>query len=511
MIANPTEMFRVLLVSKESAVKAMAESISWELQTAANGWDAMERVQSDEIPHLLVLDMPRGDADSLQLLSWLRRLRPDLSVVVLCHAEDAGRRKEAIRLGAKDVLVRPFDERQFTQLIERHLASPMGDDKVEMASEDIEPVGEDEFFLSVSPNMRKLRAQAELLAQADVPVLILGEPGSGKGTVGRLIHKLSVHSGFKFLRVRCAEMPGDLLEIELFGRENGEATGSGRTNPGKVSPGKLEIGEKGTILLEEITEMPRALQTKLLQVLQDKRFVRSANGTPVEVGVRILASSSDDVSRALAEKRLRADLYYRLSAFTVHVPPLRQRKEEVNVLLRYSMHKLARYYGLPPREFSASALAACEAHSWPGNLKELETFVKRYLVAGDPELARGAWERGSADKRGHRQPDLRVAPTAVPEEAETDVDLTPTSLKSLVQSVKSEAERNAITAALEKTGWNRKAAARLLGVSYRTVLYKIEMYRIEQYAMSASPPYSSPLSGGRVIGLAQAKGSGKAS
>ncbi|MGO8795194.1 MAG: sigma-54-dependent transcriptional regulator [Candidatus Sulfotelmatobacter sp.] len=508
MIANPIETSRVLLVSKESAVLAMAESSSWELQTAANGWDAMEQVQSDEIPHLLVLDIPRGDPDSLQLLSWLRRLRPDLSVVVLCHAEDAGRRKEAIRLGAKDVLVRPFDERQLTQVIERHLGSPMADDKVEMASEDIESVGEDAFFLSVSPNMRKLRAQAELLAQADVPVLILGETGSGKGTVGRLIHKLSVRSGFKFLRVSCAEMPGDLLEIELFGRENGEANGSGR-NPSKTSLGKLEIGEKGTILLDEITEMPRALQTKLLQVLEDKRFVRSANGTPVDVGVRILASSSHDVGRALAEKRLRADLYYRLSAFTVHVPPLRQRKEEINVLLRYSMHKFARYYGLPPREFSASALAACHAHSWPGNFKELETFVKRYLVAGDQELERGAWERDSLHEQEDREA-VGVAPTGRVE-AEPELDLTPTSLKSLVQSVKSEAERNAITGALEKTGWNRKAAARLLGVSYRTVLYKIEMYKIEQYAMSASPSYSSPLAGGRLMGLVHPKGSGKAS
>lgn len=562
MIAHTTETFRVLLVSKEAAVLrllgSIAASSSWDLQSAGNGWDAMERVQSDEVPHLLLLDMPCGDADSLQLLSWLRRLRPDLSVVVLCHSEDAGRRKEAIRLGAKDVLIRPFDERQMAGLIERHRGSPMADEKVEMASEDIESVGEDAFFLSVSANMRKLRAQAELLAQADVPVLILGEAGSGKGTVGRLIHKLSVHSGFKFLRVNCAEMPAELLEIELFGRENQAANGLGRNgsvqigqnqilqnqilqnqigqdqigqdqiaqnriaqnriarneiDQNKNNPGKLEIGEKGTILLDEITQMPRSLQTRLLQVLQDKRFVRAADGTPVEVGVRILASSSDDVGRALADKRLRADLYYRLSAFTVHVPPLRQRKEELHVLLRYSMHKLARYYGLPPREFSASALAACHAHSWPGNLKELETFVKRYLVAGDQELARPqSMAEGGGERHQIHPGDLKMAPTAHPR---AEAEGTPTSLKSLVQGVKSEAERNAIAGALEKTGWNRKAAARLLGVSYRTVLYKIEMYKIEQYAMSASQSYaaslSEPLSGVKFAGFAQAKGNGKAS
>ena len=156
-----------------------------------------------------------------------------------------------------------------------------------MASEDIESLGEDEFFLSVSPTMQQLRAQAELLAQADVPVLILGEPGSGKGTVARLIHERSVHSGFKFLRVNCAEMPADLLEIELFGRENGSSNGS------HEGLGKLEIGQKGTILLDEITEMPLALQSRILKVLQEKRFVRSGDARPVEVDVRILAASSD--------------------------------------------------------------------------------------------------------------------------------------------------------------------------------------------------------------------------
>ena len=259
-----------------------------------------------------------------------------------------------------------------------------------MASEDIEELGEDEFFLSVSPAMRQLRAQSELLAQADVPVLILGEPGSGKGTVARLIHQRSVHSGFKFLRVNCAEMPADLLEIELFGRGN-SSNASARTQ------GKLENGQKGTILLDEITAMPLTLQTRLLKVLQEKRFVRPGDLKPVEVDVRIFAASSDKMDSAVAEKRMNADLYYRLSAFTVHVPALRHRKDEIGVLLRYSMHKLARYYGLPPRDFTPAALQACQGHSWPGNLKELETFVKRYLIS-DEDLSLDGPEEGSGSR-----------------------------------------------------------------------------------------------------------------
>src|ERR1700733_11285742 len=345
MSPHTIETVRLLAVSRDSAVLrllwSIADSNSWHLETVANGWDAMERVQSGAAPTLLFLDLPRGDADSLHLLPWLRRLCPDLPVVLLCYPEEADREKEATRLGAKEVLVRPFNEAQLDFLIKAHVGSTNDEAEAEMASEDIESLGEDEFFLSVSPAMQKIRAQAELLGQADVPVLILGEPGSGKGTVARLIHKLSVYSGFKFLRVNCAEMPADLLEIELFGREHGPRNGSSSGN-GRTSLGKLQMGEKGTLLLDEITEMPLGLQSRLLQVLQDKRFVRSGEDKPVEVDVRILAASSEKLDRALAEKRLRADLYYRLSAFTVHVPPLRQRRDEIQILLRYSMHKLAR-------------------------------------------------------------------------------------------------------------------------------------------------------------------------
>jgi two-component system, NtrC family, response regulator AtoC len=512
MSPHTIETVRLLAVSRESSVIrllwSIADSNSWHLETVANGWDAMERVQSGAVPSLLFLDLPRSDADSLHLLPWLRRLRPDLAVVVLCHPEDAGREREATRLGAKDVLVRPFTEAQFEFLIKKHLGRSSDEAEAEMASEDIESLGEDEFFLSVSPVMQKIRAQAELLAQADVPVLILGEPGSGKGTVARLIHKLSVYSGFKFLRVNCAEMPGDLLEIELFGREHGSSNASS-TGAGRTSLGKLELGEKGTLLLDEIGEMPLGLQSRLLQVLQDKQFVRAGEDKPVEVDVRILAASSEKLDRALAEKRLRADLYYRLSAFTVHVPPLRQRRDEIQILLRYSMHKLARCYALPPREFSSRSLAACQNHSWPGNLKELEAFVKRYLVAGDKQLNLNGLEPTSGDNGSgtHWQNDNPPAALSVREDIEAGTSASiPKSLKSLIQSVKWETERNAIAVALEKTGWNRKAAARLLGVSYRTMLYKIE-----QYHMNASESYPSAFSEARFTGEGQVKGNGKAS
>ena len=329
--------------------------------------------------------------------------------------------------------------------------------------------------------MQKLRAQAELLAQADVPVLILGERGSGKDTVARLIHKLSVRSGFKFRKVNCEAMPGELLDVELFGSEKSFFPGSGRTN-GR----KFELGEKGTIFLDEIAEMPAGLQSKLLDFLQSNELRRPGSNGAISADVRILASTSISLDRALAERKLREDLYYRLSAFTVQVPPLRQRKDEIAILLRCLMHKLAKHYGLPVREFPSTMLEACQHYPWPGNLRELETFVKRFLVAGDRDWTLHEMELDSAE-RDHDQGSVFRGGLRMASDAETSQPQ-PKSLKSLIQSIKWEAERNAISVALEKTGWNRKAAARDLKVSYRTLLYKIEQYQMTASAPSLSEP-----------------------
>lgn len=507
MAENTLETIRLLVVSREPSVLrplwSIAESNSWHLETAGSGWEAMERVQSGVAPHLLLLDLPRGNADGLHILRWLRRLRPDLPVVVLSHAEDAGWKTEAMRLGADDVLLRPFHEDQLEFRIRRHLTFSRHTVEAEIVSEDVELLGDQECFIGSGPLMQKLRAQAELLAQADVPVLILGEKGSGKDTIARLIHKFSIRSGFKFLKVNCAAMPGDLLEAELFGSENGIVSGSGRTGSGK-----FEAGQNGTILLDEITEMADGLQARLLGVLQDQHLDRPGGEDPIRPGARILAATSANVERALAEKKLREDLYYRLSAFTVLVPPLRQRKEEIRVILRYFMHKLAKHYGLPPREFSGSVLEACQHYSWPGNLGQLEAFTKRYLASGDNSLSLDELRtdlRGDADGGCAA---VAVKPELLHDRGEAGSEAPgPKSLKSLIQSVKCEAERNAIRAALEKTGWNRKAAARLLKVSYRTLLYKID-----QYQMNSAEPFFAPMPGGRFsLPAGGIKGDGKAS
>ena len=242
--------------------------------------------------------------------------------------------------------------------------------------------------------------------------------------------------------------------------------------------------------------MPGKLQVRLLEALQNDPLqnheLRPAQAAPPSSSARILAATSADLERALAEKKLREDLYYRLSAFTVRVPPLRQRREEITILLRYAMHQMARHYGLPAREFTSVMLSNCQSYGWPGNLSELEAFVKRYLVSGDQGLAPGGIELPTRATNGqtYRTPVSTIAaPERTRQEIPTAQAAAPQSLKLFIQGIKSEAEKNAIGAALEKTGWNRKAAARLLKVSYRTLLYKIE-----QYQMSASLPSLSATS-----------------
>jgi len=490
------EARHLLLVSRGPdllhPIGTMAETNAWSVEHASSPWDAIERVQSGVTPHLLLLETPVSDHGNLYILRWMGRFRPDVPVIVACNGEDESGQKEAIQLGADAVLVWPFDSERLEAVI-RRLLSPPGENmpganmEVQIQSDDIEAVGEDECFLSASPVMQKLRAQAALLAHTDAPVLILGETGSGKGTVARLIHNLSVRSGFDYMRVNCAAMPPELLEIELFGAGAGSSHHGGRFNPPSANPGKLEAGRKGTLLLEEITEMPLGLQASLVQILQERQFVRPGFDKPVAVDVRILAATSAQLDRALAEKRLREDLYYRLSAFTVHVPPLRHRKDEIKSLLRYSMHKLTRHYGLAEREFTEQVLDACVAYSWPGNLQELDGFVKRYLIAGDTEGVFHPMANPANIRSAGRVVEMPSVARAESDDTEEDA---PESLKLLVQSVKSEAEKNAIAAALKKTAWNRKAAARVLKISYRTLLYKIE-----QYHMSAPLPSLSTLNG----------------
>jgi two-component system response regulator AtoC len=465
------ETARLLFVSRDAVfvrtLWSMGESSSWQLEIVGNVWEAMELVQSGVTPDLLLLDLPQGDVDGLHILRWLRRLRPALPIILIGHPGDVRTRQELIRVGARDYLVRPLDDRRLAMVIRSHLSSVCETIEADITSEDVELISDDSCFIGISPIMRKLRAQVASLAESNVPVLILGEGGTGKETAARLIHKLSLRSGFEFTKVSCAALPGDLLERELFGYE-----WDGSTAPVQIKTGKLDPSVNGTILLDEITEMPMGVQANLMRVLQSKRFMRPGTFAAIEVDIRVLASSTANMEHAVSEKRFREDLYYLLSTYTIHVPPLRQRKEEIRLLSRHFMHKVAKQYGLAPRDFSPATIEACQAYSWPGNLRELQIFVKRYLMSGD---------KGQVFEKS--RPDLDESARNGSRLAVAGSD----SLKSLVKTVKLEAEINAIAGALTKTDWNRKAAARLLEISYRTLLYKIDQYQIRPSAFPILP------------------------
>jgi two-component system response regulator AtoC len=338
-----------------------------------------------------------------------------------------------------------------------------------MAQTEIEQIDEELYFVAASPASRRLRVQAGLFSQIDVPLLITGEPGSGKTTVARLIHSLSIRSGFPFMRVNSAALTSDLLERELFGCEQPAMNGGIESRPGK-----FEQCSKGTVLLQDFEAMPSAVQLRLLTVLETREIVRFGQ-SHVGTDVRIMATSRRNLEEAVADGRLQEDLYYRLSVFELEVPPLRERREEIPLLLGHFINRLTRRYRVPPRSLSSALMEACRQYSWPGNLHQLEMFAKRFLVYGDEtaameELEPQPVEPGSSE--------LRKTDSHVSSKIGTHLVDEKSSLKLLVRQAKGEAERNAIAHALEETHWNRKAAARLLSISYRALLYKIQEYQL---------------------------------
>jgi two-component system, NtrC family, response regulator AtoC len=453
---------KILLVDDEPGmlryIRTILEVENYKVETATTGEEALERVQKGLRPDLVLLDLLMPGIDGLQTLEQLRQIQPGVKVVMLSCVGDTRKVVQAMRLGAHDYLTKPFQKAELDTVLDQCL----GKNQQNYTGE-IEELSDDTFFIAASPAMRKLRSQAALVANVDIPVLMLGESGTGKEVMARLIHKLSPRAHRTFLKVNCAAVPADLLESELFGYEAGAFTGANH-----AKPGKFELCNKGTILLDEIGEMPPLLQAKLLHVLQDQQFSRLGGRSVIKVDVRILAATNINIPEALASKRLREDLYYRLNAFTLQVPPLRERKEEIPILLKQFMTHMAERYARPPLPLTPTLLEACANYSWPGNLRELNNFVKRYLVLGDESLAISEL---------HPKSDGHGAPFDSAGQISGDSS---GGLKSLARSAKDEAEAEAISKALDETNWNRKQAAVLLKISYKALLYKIRQYGIAQ-------------------------------
>jgi two-component system response regulator AtoC len=457
-----TEKAHVLLVDDEPGmlryIRTLLEVEDYKVETASTGEEAVERVQKGSRPDLVLCDLLMPGIDGLQTLEQIRHLQPGVKVVMLSCVGDTRKVVQAMRLGAYDYLTKPFQKAELDAVLNQCLGTNQ-----QNYSGEVEELAEDQFFVAASPAMRKLRSEAALVANVDIPVLMLGESGTGKEIMARLIHKLSPRAHRTFLKVNCAAVPADLLESELFGYEAGAFTGANH-----AKPGKFELCNKGTILLDEIGEMPTTLQAKLLHILQDGQFSRLGSRSVIKADVRILAATNINIPEALATKRLREDLYYRLNAFTLNVPPLRQRKEEIPILLKHFMARQSERYARPPLPLTPDLLQACMDHSWPGNLRELSNFVKRYLVLGDEKLAINELRPKSDGSGAQFDP------------ASKNSEGSGCGLKSLARTAKDGAEAEAIAKALDETNWNRKQAAALLKISYKALLYKIRQYGIAQ-------------------------------
>src|SRR6266542_3271322 len=416
---------------------------------------------------LSLVDLNLDGVDGTDLL---RRLRiqggnPG-AVIVIANRGTIKRMPEAAALGADDVLQKPFTPEDLENVIKSAIArSPRAwglepqDDRGRKLQH--------ELALWQSPQMREVREIIRQAARADVAVLICGETGTGKDLVARAIQEFGVRKAGPFVKVNCAAVPRELLESELFGHERGAFTGAHQ-----LKIGKFESANRGTIFLDEIGDLHPALQGKLLHVLQDGQFSRVGGRSIIDVDVRVLAATNQNLEQAVAAGRFREDLYYRLNVIQIVVPPLRDRREEIPGLVEYFVRRYARLFQREEFRLPPETMERLVRHRFPGNIRELENSVKRMIVLGDVSFVKSQIP-GGFESNGDAGAVPAVKPGSV-------------SLKTVARKAALAAEREAILRALEQTRWNRLQAAKLLNISYRALLYKIKDAGLEPEHRSAS-------------------------
>ena len=339
-----------------------------------------------------------------------------------------------------------------------HLAETLEPNLSGRPSHHIEELDKNRFFLAGCPAMMQVYRDVRLFAPVDLPVLILGESGVGKENIARLLHKYHPRSEKSLVSVNCAALPNELLESEMFGYEAGAFTGAT-----KAKPGIFDLAHKGTLLLDEIGEMSPRMQAKLLHVLQDGTFSRLGARSASQVDVRVLAATNIDIENAIEKKTFREDLYYRLNTLTITVPPLRERREEIPLLMREMFTRGAQELGQPEVNTEA-IIEAAHNYNWPGNLRELRNFVTRTLILRNEKTACQYLQTKT-------RPQVAIQP--LPEAPKT---ASGAGMKDAVSVVRNETEARMLKEALSASGWNRRRAASNLNISYRTLLYKIQQH-----------------------------------
>jgi two-component system NtrC family response regulator len=417
---------------------------------ASTRQEAADLVRKDPVP-VAIVDLglppdPDGASEGLAILADILAIAPATKVIIATGNETREHALQAIALGAYDFYQKPIDidvlqlivtraerifdlEAENRRLLEATAASPI------------------DGIIASSPEMLGVLRNIEKMAPTDVAVLLRGESGTGKELLARAVHKLSPRAREPFVPINCAAIPETLLESELFGHEKGAFTGAL-----KQTIGRIESADRGTLFLDEIGDVPLPMQVKLLRFLQDQVVERIGGRSPVQVDVRIVCATNQDLNLMMAEGRFREDLYYRLNEVTVQVPPLRERAADVVVLASLFLSRFAAEYGRVARGFNATALAALRDHPWPGNVRELENRVKRAVVMTDGPL-------------------LSAADLGLTAPGEDTQSLT-------IRDARARAEREVLQLALSQAGSNLTKAAKLLGISRPTLYDLMQQHRI---------------------------------
>src|SRR4051794_17546053 len=372
---------RILVGEDEPEVRGYFEMalkcLGYSVELAQDGNEVLSCLQSSApATSAVLLDVMMPKRDGLDTLREIRRLKPNLPVIMISGAATPLHIVNAMKSGATDFLSKPVAHDDLRKAISKALDSKL----LDFSPPSRGPVGPSKPFLGMSPNMIEIDSLVQQIGWSETPVLIQGETGSGKEVIARELHVQSPRASRPFLKVNCAALPSELVESELFGYERGAFTGAVQKKAGM-----FELADGGTMLLDEIGDMPIHLQAKLLQVLQDQEFQRIGGKETIKVDVRIMAATHRNLEQAIADRSFREDLYYRLNVINLVLPPLRERAEDIVPMAQYFIRKHSAAGSQAP-EFNSELEHAMETHLWPGNVRELENFVRKFLVFRDPGL-----------------------------------------------------------------------------------------------------------------------------
>jgi two-component system response regulator AtoC len=448
-------------------VQSLVAPLNLALSRATDDQDLAQQVRHTH-PLLAIIHSAKKSNALPDLCAGLTRLQDDLAILIVLRPEHLHLQKLIAASPKLKVLTEPVDLTALNQRIVEStgLSSPIDRS---MGQDDLRNQSDYGHLLGLSPKMKETMMIINQVAPTNIKVLIRGESGTGKELVARTLYARSLRKDKPFIKVLCAALPEGLLESELFGYEKGAFTGALRRKPGK-----FEFANHGTIFLDEIGEISPGLQAKLLQVLQDGEFSRVGGETDVKVDTRVLAATNKNLEKAVAEGAFREDLFYRINVVSVHLPPLRERREEIPYLIEYFLEKFNHQYNKRYPRLSEHTLQRFLQYDWPGNIRELENIVKRIVVLDNEDIVFAK----SQTKEDSSQP-IHTTPSApTPTPSEPTPSVTSYSLKSVGKEAAGQAERDLIRNILYQTHWNRKRAAEILQISYKALLYKIKKYNL---------------------------------